>query len=797
MIRRIICLVVASLFLVNCLCYGLSVAPASRVPAEQTEIVGVLTEVMTAKNGDRDIVEAIDGFEPFGVVSDKVRLAAIRDEATGIAGHPVPVGESAVNPSYWHMTEGSEPIPNSMWAVTYVPGRGPSLCSVSTEYLKDPLRWLGLPCGSKMVLVKLTNVSVCPSDRHNLENDANATAHRASGWVGGHEGGGTIDYVSDGVDPTLLGKHVAIESHGPHSDKMDKPWHDGQNITNGYSIIGFNNLGSPVPIAGIWSQYVLLQVGNVYPVSSKVKERLNGQTSLLEPNGNAVFTVLKLTEELRAKGKDPKTARVLIFGLGGQGRMMMHIAKSMGLNVIGVDTSAGAKKLYIDMDIGSASDVFCTTEAGFNPEMIRNALGGEADAIIDACGAEGSVLQNAGYLKDGGTFLLFGLLKAKQIVPGTGETLEAFVLGQHSKKDVPLDGKKIDLVGVCGRSPDSWKWIVGTLEGPGGDKLAELMLSGTKRIDSLVDLAKYFPAYNGGEMGQLTAFLNSGKIVMTHPFPEELSGSPEGLGEISTRFGIPGLQLIGSKPLANTSMVGAVLPASDDVKLSTERITGTWSAVRLFHETKIEIIIPQRIKLNGGLEEDLKKVRRERGEDAIRCEPYADKDHLERLLSQATPPGVKRIVLTDKEAGRGALELVREKPELFVNIRSFGFDFPDGYAAMSDADRTFYQTRMITTAILLRLRESNGRMPLVDMILESMLDGCIEGATPRDFLDNMVEAEGEAGYKDLPPAVREAVQADIIKRIEYCLGKTMSLIGKIAENLERVRLEMKVFWTAA
>jgi len=84
------------------------------------------------------------------------------------------------------------------------------------------------------------------------------------------------------------------------------------------------------------------------------------------------------------------------------------------------------------------------------------------------------------------------------------------------------------------------------------------------------------------------------------------------------------------------------------------------------------------------------------------------------------------------------------------------------------------------------LYEKDGKTPMVEMFMDRLLDGCVEG-NPKDFLDGLVEKEDE-----------DSNPASTITRIRECSNRTMLLLSRlVASAVERLKLEMKEFWTAA
>ena len=236
-----------------------------------------------------------------------------------------------------------------------------------------------------------------------------------------------------------------------------------------------------------------------------------------------------------------------------------------------------------------------------------------------------------------------------------------------------------------------------------------------------------------------------------------------------------------------------VVPLGKDIspgsiKLSRNEIQSIWQIVNLLNDSQIEILLPRQIKLTETMKSALSEIRKRKGPDIVKCEEYSDGDHLKKLLGRTVSSSVKRIVLTEKDMSSEIRDLAETNPELFNGNRLLNIALPENYnTGMNAKEKTFYQAKMIMTAILARLYERD-RTPMIELILTDMLTGCIdtENGGISGFLNKLAESDNESANPD-----------KIKERILYCLDKTVSLVAKLAEAMERVRLMMKEFWTAA
>ena len=433
---------------------------------------------------------------------------------------------------YWRMHK-KEKIPATMLALCSLPGMGPVLTTVSTDFIQRPVEVLKVPERAKVVLIKIDNAGVCRSDIDNLTKPNSAEEHNIAGLPLGHEGGGIIKGVSPGVDVSLLGKHVAIESHLPWTNLWDIPWYSPKIAKDRFSIVGYDPAGAEIPSPGTWTQYMVMPLENVYPLPEEVRDILKNEDgkdrySILEPSGNAVYAILLAQQRLKGAHK-PK---VIIVGLGWQGRLMIKVAQMMGMEVAGVDINKEMIERTIKLGLGSKQTIFSSKDSGLN-DKITAALGGKADVIIDACGATEVRDEISGYLKDEGLFLLFGLLNDDQLVSTTGITLRNFVIGQMEETVAIAGQGKMTLLGACGRSRESWDWLIREIQKD--PELAKVILSDVNDIGSMLDLITLLYTYNKGDKGPLNEALADGKIVMSG-FPENLNSRPLDIPALSRLF---------------------------------------------------------------------------------------------------------------------------------------------------------------------------------------------------------------------------------------------------------------------
>ena len=219
--------------------------------------------------------------------------------------------------------------------------------------------------------------------------------------------------------------------------------------------------------------------------------------------------------------------------------------------------------------------------------------------------------------------------------------------------------------------------------------------------------------------------------------------------------------------------------------LSTVELENLYKTVNLLSEVHVELFIPQQVKLTENMQTAIKDMGKKEGGSYIICRQYSDLQNLTKLLE--SPPTGKRIVITDIAEEKDQDEMARlvaKHPESFRVTRLLNIMLPVNYSNMDNIEKTVYQAKIVTIAILARLFEKN-KTPMVEMLLRYMIKGCldVDDKGMNEYFDELGNPNDGQGLS------REA----LIKRILFLIGKTIKVVERIGEE---IRL-MKAFWTAA
>ena len=219
--------------------------------------------------------------------------------------------------------------------------------------------------------------------------------------------------------------------------------------------------------------------------------------------------------------------------------------------------------------------------------------------------------------------------------------------------------------------------------------------------------------------------------------------------------------------------------------LQASEAENIYKTINILKESRIEVLIPQDLHLTEAMSRAIKDLGKRGGSTPVVCRRYSNLPNLTTMLKAKTD--AKRIIITKLQNEYDQAEmmsLVNKNPELVRPVRFLNIATPANYTKMDDTEKTIYQAKIMSIAILARLFE-RGNTPMVEALLRTMMRGTL-GAEDNDmdaFLNELGNPDDGAGLS------RDA----LAKRILFLLGKTVRVVEKIGEE---IRL-MKNFWIAA
>jgi threonine 3-dehydrogenase len=292
--------------------------------------------------------------------------------------------------------------------------------------------------GKRDVLIRVSKVGICGTDRHIWEWDDWSASRIPVGIVTGHEFVGTIAAVGEAVTKYQPGLRVSAEGHVTS-------WTDFNSRTGNAHIAGDTRIIG-IDRDGCFAEYVSVPEENVWPVHASIPDRI---AAVMDPLGNAVHTVM-------AAGVSAKS--VLITGTGIIGLMAVTVAKAAGAGRI-FATDIDPRRRALARKLG-ASEVFDPRDNSWVAGLRKACRGEGADVLLEMSGAAPALEQGLESLRNGGTAALLGLFKR----PAPNFDFNRLVIF-----------KGLTLLGINGRKMfETWY------------QMEELLLSGKLELDEIV-----------------------------------------------------------------------------------------------------------------------------------------------------------------------------------------------------------------------------------------------------------------------------------------------------------------------
>lgn len=244
-------------------------------------------------------------------------------------------------------------------------------------------------CGQRDVLIKVSKVGICGTDRHIWEWDAWAASRIPVGIVTGHEFVGVIEKVGSAVTKYAPGLRVSAEGHTTQ-------WKD-YNARTGNAHIALDTSIIGIDRDGCFAEYVCVPEENVWPVHASIPDKV---AAVLDPLGNAVHTVMAANVSAKS---------VLVTGTGIIGLMAVTVAKAAGASRI-FATDIDPKRRALAKKLGAA-EAFDPRNDAWIAEVRKACRGEGADVLLEMSGAEPALTQGLSAMRGGGVAALLGLFK--------------------------------------------------------------------------------------------------------------------------------------------------------------------------------------------------------------------------------------------------------------------------------------------------------------------------------------------------------------------------------------------------
>lgn len=259
------------------------------------------------------------------------------------------------------------------------------------------------------LLIKLEYVGVCGSDLHFYE------LGRLGNWVPngplvlGHEPGGVVTEIGEGVEGFAVGDRVAIEPGVP-CGACDMCKKGNYNLCYHMSFMAI-----PEERDGVFSDYCAHPANMCYKLPDNVST-LEG--ALIEP--------LAVGFHAADIGEAKIGQSAIVLGCGCIGLVTIMVLKARGIHEIyAVDVIE--KRLEKAKEVG-AKRVFNGKEENIE-EFIKTLPGGGVDLVFETAGTEFTTRQSAKLIKNGGRVVLVGMCAEPEVL---------FDLGSLSAKEGDL-----------------------------------------------------------------------------------------------------------------------------------------------------------------------------------------------------------------------------------------------------------------------------------------------------------------------------------------------------------------------
>jgi threonine 3-dehydrogenase len=238
------------------------------------------------------------------------------------------------------------------------------------------------------LLVKVHLTSICGSDLPIYNWTSWAPERLKVPLVFGHEFCGTVEEAGSGTRDFKKGDFVSVESH-IYCGLCYQCRNGQRHVCREMKIIGVDGPGGFADYAAVPARCAWKHQGDA----------LRGVGSLMEPFGNAVYSVL--VEDVSCKS-------VLVMGCGPQGLFSIAVAKASGASpIVAVESSPYRAELARRM---GASDVVDPSRHDVLDAVLKAGKSPDGfDAVIEMSGAPAAINLALKAVKNGGRVTAFGI----------------------------------------------------------------------------------------------------------------------------------------------------------------------------------------------------------------------------------------------------------------------------------------------------------------------------------------------------------------------------------------------------
>ncbi len=258
--------------------------------------------------------------------------------------------------------------------------------------------------GPGHVQVQITSVGVCGSDVHYYLHGRIGDFVVDSPMILGHESGGVVSAVGEGVDPDRVGQRVSIEPGVP--DLSCRECKEGR-----YNLCPNMRFFATPPIDGSLAEYVSVHESFAYPIPESMS---NDAAALIEPLSVGIWAN-------RKAGVGPATS-VLITGAGPIGLVNVQCAKAYGATEI-IVSDVNSHRLALAAELGATRTIDVSTVP--LPQAAPS-----VDVLLECSGNAAATADGIRALRPNGRAVLIGMGGDDVSVPlGHLQTREIWLTG--------------------------------------------------------------------------------------------------------------------------------------------------------------------------------------------------------------------------------------------------------------------------------------------------------------------------------------------------------------------------------
>lgn len=241
--------------------------------------------------------------------------------------------------------------------------------------------------GPGEVLVRVASVGICGSDVHYYREGRIAEYVVREPLVLGHEAGGVVVAVGDGVPEDRVGQRVALEPGVPCR-------HCEQCRAGRYNLCPDVRFFATPPIDGALAEYVVIAADFAHPVPDALSDDAAG---LVEPLSVGVWAC--------HKARIGVGSSLLVTGAGPIGLVTIAVAVAAGATEV-VVTDVDADRLARARALGATQSIDASDD-GAAPALAG--LDGTLDALVECSGAASALNQGLPTLRGAGRAVLVGM----------------------------------------------------------------------------------------------------------------------------------------------------------------------------------------------------------------------------------------------------------------------------------------------------------------------------------------------------------------------------------------------------